>query len=338
MVIQNFFVETIQLADPESSTELVNLKSPLNTFLFILKRNIDFLFKSKRDLLVFQGVYSLHFILFDLFLLKRIKSIIMPRGDYIPHKDDIWAVPSRFRKILYWNVFIKRRILRANKLVFSSELELKRYQRMNVVLENIHIIPDSINLQTRFGIKNNNVWETKNSKLIMYVGRISPEKNIEFLLDVLSKLHQTEDNLKNYKLLIVGPVSKSKYSEFLLNKIEKMNLIENVIFKYSTNSTELSQLYQNCSVVLLPSHIESFGLTVLESLYFGKNIIVSDCTPWKGWNMELLHVCKLESNIWVDKILSLDLSSFNEEKSIQFLNMFSLENVSKKWEQLLNEI
>ncbi len=338
MVIQNYFVETIQLAEKESIIELVNLKSPLNTFIFILKRNIEYIFNSRRDLLIFQGVYSLHFILFDLFLINGIKSIIVPRGDYIPHKSDIWKVPSRILKTIYWYLFIRWRIQSTNLLVFNSEIELKRYQRMNVLLNNVQVIPDSINLERRFlEQKNDNKIEIDTFDYLLYVGRISPEKNIEFLFDVLFKL-QTTYNLKNIKLIIVGPINKPKYFNLLSDKIKKMNLGNSVIFKFSTNTSELTHLYRNCKAVMLPSHVESFGLTVLESTYFGKNIIVSDLTPWTGFENDLIHVCKMDANLWVDIILSLQSESPNKENISKFLNMFRTEKVSEKWKNVINEI
>lgn len=334
-VVQNYFYDCIKLASPYSQILMTPIRSVISTLVFIYKRNINFIFKGESELLIFQGVYSLKFILFDLFLFPGVKYLVMPRGDYIPFGDESWNIPNKFIKLIFWNIFIKRRLINAKNVIFSSQLEANRYLRFGINYNDVFIIPDSIDLQSRFFQEAVELKETFKINYLLFVGRISPEKNIEFLLEVLSELNSS--SLWKNKLVIAGPVNKKKYFNLLSVKIKELNLKDDVIFIFSPTLPELGGLYQNCKCVLLPSSIESFGLTVLESVFFKKNIIVSKNTPWDDQRLNLIHSLELDINKWREKIkLILDTKNdSNDVEDLEFLIKYSEDQVSLFWQDVL---
>lgn len=104
-------------------------------------------------------------------------------------------------------------------------------------------------------------------KYFLYVGRLSPEKGINYLIEAMSMLHE------GIKLLIVG---SGKEEEYLKNKTENLNL-KNISFVPFQNRNELLNIYKDCIASILPSvGYETFGLSAIESLACGKPVIGSN--------------------------------------------------------------
>jgi len=98
-------------------------------------------------------------------------------------------------------------------------------------------------------------------KDFIYVGRLSPEKNLVFLIEVFNKL-------KNINLHIIGYGPQ----EGLLKKIAK----DNTFFYGAVENKKLPEMYQRCNVFILPSAKEPWGLVVEEALNNGLPVIVSN--------------------------------------------------------------
>ncbi len=103
----------------------------------------------------------------------------------------------------------------------------------------------------------------KNTFIMLYVGRLSYEKNIPLLLDVYSKIDE-----KNVKLLIIGKDSSEEQNNFKLVKNYKRN---NLIYLGAKENVQDHMKYANA--LLLTSRYEGLPLVVLEALSLGLPII-----------------------------------------------------------------
>lgn len=101
----------------------------------------------------------------------------------------------------------------------------------------------------------------------LYVGRISQEKGLDYVIEAFSKLP------KEIKFRIVGTgPDKDK----LENKVKELN-INNVEFAGYKSGENLIKEYQNCIATILPCDwFESFGLTIVESFACSKPVIGSN--------------------------------------------------------------
>ena len=103
--------------------------------------------------------------------------------------------------------------------------------------------------------------------LILYVGRLSREKNPEILLDAFNKL-----SLKNKKLFFVGDgLLRSEIEQ----KIKKQK-IHGVFIAGFQNREKIGDFYAVADVLVLPSSLETWGIVVNEAMCFGLPIIASD--------------------------------------------------------------
>lgn len=95
----------------------------------------------------------------------------------------------------------------------------------------------------------------------IYIGRLSPEKNLIFLINVFK-------NFPQLKLHIVGYGPQEPH----LKKIAGSN----VIFHGAVENKKIPSILQMCDVLILPSIKEPWGLVVEEALNNGLPVIVSN--------------------------------------------------------------
>ncbi len=112
-------------------------------------------------------------------------------------------------------------------------------------------------------------------KQILYYGRISPEKNIELLIDAFAEMIK-EPDLTEYKLLLIGS-ENSGYENRLQRRIRNLKLEKAVTFCGMMPQEEVVKHVGESMICVQPAKwYETFGLTVVESLAAGTPCVVSD--------------------------------------------------------------
>jgi len=111
-------------------------------------------------------------------------------------------------------------------------------------------------------------------KIILYVGRQEPHKNLCALIEAYSQL--TQPIKDEYRLVIAG----SLYRRFPepLQLTEKLNLTERVVFTGYVPQELLPHFYRAATLLVHPSLYEGFGLTPLEAMTSGTPVVSSNAT------------------------------------------------------------
>ncbi len=99
----------------------------------------------------------------------------------------------------------------------------------------------------------------------LYVGRIDPGKNVEYLLKLFDEYDQND-----FQLTIVGD------GELLLSLQERYKQKSNIIFLGALHGSELSAEYKKASFLVIPTFYESYGHVISESLCSGTPVIGFD--------------------------------------------------------------
>jgi glycosyltransferase involved in cell wall biosynthesis len=103
--------------------------------------------------------------------------------------------------------------------------------------------------------------------LLFYAGRLSPEKNVGLLLDLMVELSHSTD--QDYRLVIAGDGPKSKW---LASRAEK--LIPGRIIQFGhLEKEQLALLYANTDVFVHPNPREPFGIAPLEAMASGLPLV-----------------------------------------------------------------
>jgi len=110
----------------------------------------------------------------------------------------------------------------------------------------------------------------ENSIVLLYAGRISPEKNIGLLLDFMEILAKNVKNTKNdYRLLVAGD---GPQSDWLKNETAKR--VPNKIIQLGHLDKELlADYYANADVFVHPNPREPFGIAPLEAMASGVPVV-----------------------------------------------------------------
>ena len=111
-------------------------------------------------------------------------------------------------------------------------------------------------------------------KFILYVGGLSPRKNILGLIEAYSLLPNLIKD--QYKLVITGKkgISYDKYKK----RCEELNINSYVIFTDFLPMKDLSLFYNVAEALIYPSLYEGFGLPPLEAMACGTPVIASNLT------------------------------------------------------------
>lgn len=107
---------------------------------------------------------------------------------------------------------------------------------------------------------------------IMYVGRPTPHKNLERLVEAFALLQETHFNLT---LVLAGKLDKN-YRK--LQKMVNEQGIHGVFFTDYVTGGELRWMYEHAKAYVFPSLSEGFGLPGLEAMIHGCPVVSSNAT------------------------------------------------------------
>jgi len=193
----------------------------------------------------------------------RLRSSIIVRSGYIPSLHRL-AYKSRYSFSVIIFKFIELiAISLANKILVTSEID-KYYliNRFRSKSNKIKIVKNFVDTD----IFRRNLGIIQRDDRILYVGRISKEKNLLNLLKAIKK--------SSYGLDIIG--SGPKYKEIkeyaYKNKID-LNILGNF------NNMELPNKYSEYKYFILPSYSEGSPKVLLEAMSIG---LVCICSPLNG--------------------------------------------------------
>ena len=157
----------------------------------------------------------------------------------------------------------------ATELIVPTTKTYKLFKNKYNFEKNIHIIPTGLEVERFFteNIKLKDVLDLKKSLniskkdfVILFVGRLAEEKNVEFLIKAQATLvHQN----KNIKLLIVGDgPDKEKYE----NYAKKLGIEKNCLFTGKAAWEEMPYYYHVANLFATASKTETQGLTIIEAM------------------------------------------------------------------------
>ncbi|MDD3263683.1 MAG: glycosyltransferase family 4 protein [Candidatus Nanoarchaeia archaeon] len=172
--------------------------------------------------------------------------------------------------------------------------------------------------------------QTKHCKTfkILYLGRITVQKGIEYLINTAKIVCDYE---KNVQFVIVG---EGDLMQYMIDRVIELKIEDKFIFTGWLKGQEVEDAYSMSDIHILPSFSEPFGLTPLEASRKG---CVNVITKQSGV-AEVFNNC-LKMDYWdtqeaANKIISLirysELREEMKEKAYEELKGFSWDKPAKK--------
>ncbi len=161
----------------------------------------------------------------------------------------------------------KRAAKNAGKIIVLTksiqEYFEKTYARKTICIPNgiEKVKPEKCSLiNERYGIEKDGY--------ILFLGRIVPEKGIEYLINAYMKLDTDK------KLVIAGG---SSHTDDYMKKIQMMaEKDERIIMTGFVQGKLLEELYSNAYIFVQPSDVEGMPISLLEAMSYGNCCVVSD--------------------------------------------------------------
>ena len=256
------------------------MKKPLyesynNLYLVNIDQSFPFVTKTRReDTLNFIETIS-HFIVYLLYCIKtlivirkirpdvvNISSLLVgffiankgkPRNVFITHGHDIFVHDTPYKTI---KKMMLNRTLKNCDAIIALTQNIKKY--LNYYGFNVsEVIPNAINTKD---YKNG-----KDGNYILYSGRIVKHKKVDELIKVFSEI-----KLNSIELHIVGEGPEKKRLKKLIDGSAVKNKIK--FFPYLSRQDYLKFLSE-CSIFVLPSITEAFGVVIIEAMASGKVVL-----------------------------------------------------------------
>ncbi|MGP8321376.1 MAG: glycosyltransferase family 4 protein [Methanosarcinaceae archaeon] len=183
------------------------------------------------------------------------------------HIDPLPSGPLGFLNPTYKKLFW-RRILPLSDIVICPTADYIDIvsDKYGVDSDKCVIIPSGIDTK-KFSLIDENVDHTEVTDLL-FVGRLSKQKNIPMLLSTL-KLIQDKYDLT---LHIVGDGEE----RLAIRSMIKKEKLRNVVLHGRVSDMKLKKLYQSSDIFILTSHQESFGIVLIEAMASGLPVVASD--------------------------------------------------------------
>ena len=157
-------------------------------------------------------------------------------------------------------------------LVISPSESMARNLRELDVKSHIEVIPNGVDLQkfhqakpfprSRFGF-------TEQDILLIYAGRIAPEKNLSFLLQAFAGIAQI---MPNVYLLMVGG-GKRNFEEEVQNLIGQLGIGNRVHSTGVIDYDDIPSYLAMCDIFVTSSVAETFGMSTVEAMGVGLPIM-----------------------------------------------------------------
>ncbi|WP_321476848.1 glycosyltransferase [uncultured Paludibaculum sp.] len=220
---------------------------------------------------------------------------------YFPHGMlDVWCVYRQgwlkaAKKLLYWKVIEERISDNAAAIFFTTEREkVLSAKALRIRNERKWVVPYAVSPERRgCGLEVEELQGRAAKKYVLFLGRIHPKKNCEFLIRAWL---MAQSGSEEYSLVLAGPADAEYLAE--LKELVRMKGGRTVEFVDAVFGEEKRRLLANASWFVLPSLQENFGVAVLEAILAGVPVAISD----QVYIGDLLHpdsvILPLEMDKW----------------------------------------
>lgn len=114
---------------------------------------------------------------------------------------------------------------------------------------------------------------SKNEKMILFVGNVIEQKGLS---DLIAAIHLLQNKEEVIKLYIIGAERDSVFKDILKRQIDMHQMNDNVRWLGVKNQSEVALWMNAADCLVLPSHIEGFGLVALEAMSCGTPVVGTD--------------------------------------------------------------
>lgn len=194
------------------------------------------------------------------------------------YKNVIWRASSEFEKM----DIIRVMKIKANAIHITGDFPIK----------NIPDVAPDLTFETSEG---------REGLRIVFLSRISREKNLDYALRVLKKVNAM------VVFDIYGPAENQTYWKECQELIDQLPVNVKVNYLGSVTANQVVHVFSRYDLFLFPTGGEAYGHVIAECLIAGTPVLISTETPWRnlqadglGWDVDLAkmdHYAEIIENL-----------------------------------------
>lgn len=223
----------------------------------------------------------------------NVPYVVIPRGMLEP-----WALSYKAtKKKIYYKLFEQPALQRASAIQMLASTEAQQIYPLNLKTPLV-ISPNGIHQQDFDALPTGHTFykkfpETKDKKLLLFLGRIDPKKGLDLLATAFGKV---KTQFPNAHLVIAGPdnigFSPTAKQYFADNQCSDAVTFTGIL----TGQMKYSALAA-ADYYIAPSYSEGFSMSVLEGMAAGLPcIITTGCNFPEAAEARVAHVVPIDAN------------------------------------------
>ena len=177
-------------------------------------------------------------------------------GLYLFKEKKPWIIQQILKRVFSWPC----------PVIVLSKKEKEVIEREYGAAD-VQVLPNCVDLsEARDYVRDNDDDRTLH---LLYLGRIEPNKGIDYILSAAEKLRK--DGV-DFKLHFAG---KDQCKDYYVPLFQE-RLKENFVYEGIVTGAKKTELLKRCQVFLLPSFYEGLPMSLLEGMSFGEVPVVTD--------------------------------------------------------------
>ena len=197
-------------------------------------------------------------------LASEVPYVLRPLGSLDP-----WSLSQRrWRKQLLMQAVIRRLLLRAASIHYTSELERQNAESA-LGLTNGRVVANAVAIpqdSSRPFIQPDPAFD----RYLLYLGRLHPKKKLEWVIKSFASVAETP-----FRLVIAGD-GEPRYRRTLEKLARSSGAADRIVFEGWVTGDRKERLLRGCQALLLISESENFGNTVAEAMARGRPVVVNE--------------------------------------------------------------
>lgn len=185
-----------------------------------------------------------------------------------PHGDRVW-VQRHLANAAY-----------VSAIIVPSEAEREVHTRIGIDPCTIFAVPNLVDVPAEAdGSMPQEMRSKRGTKVVLYCGRLAPEKGVVQLLDAFDRVHRRHTAAQ---LFVAGDgPCLGECRRILAGSSGGVHLLGHV--------ENVAELYREADVFVSPSRAESFGRSALDAAMAGVPMVLSRIPPWTDWFEHGVH-------------------------------------------------
>lgn len=197
--------------------------------------------------------------------MRNIPFVVSTHGSALGYETIIKKKHLKLPYLFYDTFTMKSVLTHANYVIASTKQEFDELVRFGVERDKMRIIPVGVDL-IKYDVMERN--SDKEFFRILFVGRITKDRNLELLLDAFDMVTEKRDDVR---LTIVGGEERRTFTDklghlaALKRKVINMGISDKVEFTDPLYGNDLIRAYKSADIFVYTSLYENFGQTILEA-------------------------------------------------------------------------